>query len=312
MEKSEIIETLNENGLKLVDLDDHYKADKEMVILAIKENPYAIQFAAPQLRDDIEILESAYQRHCTSVRFKNPGKKSIIEYASPALQNNMEHLLRLLKYDSSLIHSFPYHYLQEEYFMKQAVSRNGTVIRYASQEIKNNRAIVLEAAKENGIFLQIQSFQQFVNDREIMMAACISHAGVIELLLDEFKNDLSFVVELLKNADCGGNAIRHLPAAILQNKEVIFNGFILNKYLLLAVIRNKILLNDDAFILMIFEKFPPNHNFIKVFCQLLLIYWRKHELPEEDINNVLRGKLDLIKKITEINPATVIFFQKYL
>ncbi len=233
-----IIEKLKLDGLLLSDLEDHCKSDKELVIIAIQENPYAIQFAALPLRDDVEVVEAALRAYYSSSK-PNPGGYCIINYASERIRDDEDLLLSWLQYDHELVLNFPENYLSEEYFMKKAVSKNPMVLFYGSQEIKNNRQLVLLGAKNGAWFLSETGFSQFHTDREIMLEACKSESYFLEILHDQFKNDHDFVLEVLKNCNTGTSVIRFIPNSILIDKEIIINGFLLNRELLLLVLRNR-------------------------------------------------------------------------
>ena len=308
----ELISTaLKQNGLALAYLSELVKADKKIVLLAIEQNPYSIQFAAQSLIDDLEILKAAYSRDNIASNFENPGQLNLIQYASIEIQSNIVILLELLTYSSSLIHSFPPNFLSEEYFMSQAVTKNGTIIEYASDEIKNNRNIVLAAAKSNGNFMSYQRFNQFINDREIMLAACFSNSNVIKYLPHDFKNDLDFVLELLKKSDCSSN-LQFFPEEFLYDKKVILNGFHYNYRLLLNVIRDKKLLNDEQFILQIFEEIKSNHKFFGAFLKLIEFESYRKLLEDSNDIKIQTQKKNFMKNIMKKNSATNNYLKKYL
>jgi len=302
---------LKQNGLSLAYLSEPMKVDKRIVLLAIEQNPYSIQFAAQSLIDDLEILKAAYCRDYIFSNFQNPGQLNLIQYASIEIQNNIVILLELLTYSISIVHFFPPNFLSEEYFMSQAVTKNGTIIEYASDEIKNNRNIVLDAAKSNGHFMHYSDFNQLINDREMMLTACISNSSVIEVLPDDFKNDLDFVLELVKNSDCSSN-LQFLPEEFLYNKKVILNGFYHNYRLLLNVIRDKKLLNDENFILQIFEEIQSNHKFFGAFLKLIEFESYRKLLEDSNDIKIETQKKNFMKNIMQKNPATINYLKKYL
>lgn len=199
----------------------------------------------------------------------------------------------------------------EEYFMKQAVKSNGLTILFAGPEIQSNREIVLLAAKKNGIFLTYPSFNQFLNDREIMLEACKSHPNVIEILPDHFKNDYQFAFEILSTSNGGGSAIRTFPESIRYDKEIILNGFLLNSDLLRPVLNKIDLMDDDEFIFNLYKSGLPKILSFKSFSQLIVVSWKKNGLMDKDENNGVIGKHGLIKRIIELYPEAEIHFQKY-
>lgn len=313
MKRDEIKEKLKANGLLLAELDQETKEDKELVILAVTENPFSIQFASEALRDDLEVLTAAYKAKSFFREYKNPGGRSIIGYASQEQQNSIDLLLTLLKYDSGLIHHFPRHYLQEEYFMKKAVARNGIVIRFADEKIRYNRDLVLIAAKENGAFLMDNGFNHFLMDREVALNACISNSNVIEYLPDEFKNDKNFVQGVLKNSYVGALMLQHFPRSILKQKDVILDGFVENFDLITFVlVLEENLLHDDELIMEVFKRFPlDKENKLKFLSHLLINFWtKKHPNRKKNLKDALKSKSSLIKRVIEIRPEALPYFEK--
>jgi hypothetical protein len=302
---------LQQNGLALQYLSESQKANKKLVLLAVTQNPFAIQFAAPALRDNEKVLTQAYQRF-PFLWSENPGGLDVIDYASPAQRSNLKLLLRLLKYDFELIFRFPEHYLQEEYFMQKAASIHGEVINHASLSIRYNRSIVLAAAKSRSRFILSPLFDRFWTDREIMLAACSTDSDVFDVLPRTFKYDPSFFIKVLKNSRVSPKNLITLPKIILHNKEVILNGFELNSELLHQALKYDKLLNDDNFILKVYEKLSPSHMYFKVFSKLLLYYFRKNKTTPKLKKKVPQHKHGLLKKIIKINPATATYFEKII
>lgn len=302
MNRLEIINTIKSDGLKLALISEENRNDKQIVRVALEQNPYALQFVGSKLNNDFEVVEYAFINKKEMVNYENPGGLSLIEYAYHSFRINEEILLNLLKYDLSLITYFPSHYLQEEYFMKKAVAKNGSVIRFANHNIKNNREIVLVAAKENGHFLLDNAFAQFYNDREIMLEGCVSNSNIIEdILPSEFKYDFEFVKELFSRTKCYvGSIKKNIPENIWRNKDFVLSSFILNSDLLLSVINDPLYFNDEVFILQIFDKMPQEHMFKKAFFKLLLKIWKCDKKYSSD-------KVQIIKEIIKKHPELKVY-----
>lgn len=296
MKKAEIIKVLKHNGLMLAEMSEVYRNDKQMVLFALENNPFALQYVGAKLIDDFEVVEYAYINKRSFANYENPGDLSLIQYTSQSFRSNEKVLLKLLRYDGLLINYFPAHYLQEVYFMKQAVSKNGMIMLLADENIKNNREIVLIAAKENGYFLSHSSFVQYHNDREMMLEGCISNVNLIESITSEFKNDFDFAKELFSKTKCPIHAmVNNFSENIWRNKDFILSAFVLNQELLLKVVTDMKCFNDEPFILKIFENFPREHMFLKVFFKLLLRSWNWKKVQE----NVPNEKVILINNIVK-------------
>jgi hypothetical protein len=106
--------------------------------------------------------------------------------------------------------------------MHQVVSKNGMLIRHASVELRQNRQLVLLAAKKDGGFLCDSNFQIFCNDREIALAASISSWGYLSCITNNFISDPEFLEGIISNA---GNIkkVLQIPENLLFSNYGIFN-----------------------------------------------------------------------------------------
>lgn len=70
---------LSKKGMLLQNVLEKYKDDKEMVLAAVKECPYALQFASPNMRNDIDVVYEAVKKcgraltYASPILRKNPG-----------------------------------------------------------------------------------------------------------------------------------------------------------------------------------------------------------------------------------------------
>lgn len=93
--KQYFLEHVKLDGLKLSDLSEELRSDKEIVLAAIEQNPYAIQFASQKLRDDEEVVEAALKKRSSIYSsIPNPGGNSVL--------NMLLHELRVILISYSL------------------------------------------------------------------------------------------------------------------------------------------------------------------------------------------------------------------
>lgn len=120
----------------ILDLDNSYRNNKELILLAITSNPNAIQYASERLKGDAEVVLSS---------FKGLNAASAFQYASAELKNDL-------------------------LFIKKAVQINGLIIQYVGKEIKKDKEISLLAVQQNGAALQYL-FKKFKKDKEVILKA---------------------------------------------------------------------------------------------------------------------------------------------
>lgn len=69
-----------------------------------------------------------------------------------------------------------------------AVQQYGLALRFASEELRNNKNIVLAAVQQNGLALQFTS-KEFQNNKEIVLAALQSTPDAFEYASPRLKQD---------------------------------------------------------------------------------------------------------------------------
>ena len=112
----------------------------------------------------------------------------------------------------------------------QAVKTYGRALEFASNELKNDRQIVLESVKNNGLSLKYAS-EQLKNDREIIMIAVDNNKEIAKYLNKEILLDHEFLLFLYKDNDVIKNYLltEQIEEAFVQYAK---NDFIIYRYLL--------------------------------------------------------------------------------
>ena len=163
--------------------------------------------------------------------------------------------------------------------MYQAVSRNAKCINQASLEIKQNRQIVLAAAKQDGHFICSSIFQLFWDDREILLAAVSSSSVFPTCISDEYKSDDEFVDIIISNCEFI-NQLFVIPKEILYSQKGILENNRFKKCFL-----NLSTTNDRFFLL----KKVLIHNFLTI--ELI------NQLKDESIQNQMN--MDVFKRFSQ-------------
>ncbi len=132
-DKEVVLEAVKQGGWALEYTSDELKNDKEVVLEAVKQNGHALYFASKRLRDDKEVVLEAVKQDAMA-----------LEYTSDELKNDKEVVL-------------------------EAVKQDYWALEYASDELKNNKEVVLEAVKQDGWALELAS-DKLRNDKDILNA----------------------------------------------------------------------------------------------------------------------------------------------
>ena len=129
---------VEKNGFVLEYADEELKKDRDIVLAAVKQHGYALQYA-DLLRKDREIVMAAVKNFGRALRFADPELKKDSGIVLAAVKSNAQALAYAseeLKKDRDIVMA--------------AVKQHWEAIEYADPELKKDREIVLAAVKQNG------------------------------------------------------------------------------------------------------------------------------------------------------------------
>lgn len=215
------LKALNIDGNQLEFASEEFKDNLELCKAAVNQNFASIRFCSDRLKGNKDIALLAISKSGLS---EIDGVNARVIYKTIISQNLRDDLDFIFKaYLSNSIFIRPPEYLLSDlFFMNQVVSENGMLIRDASVEIRQNRHIVLIAAKQDGRFLCDYDFQQYWDDREIALAASISSCEYLDCISNQFISDPEFLEGVISSA----NNIKKLfkiPKNLLFSKIGILN-----------------------------------------------------------------------------------------
>ena len=209
-------------------------------IIAVKIDGNQLKFVNEELKDNFDLCYAAINQNFSSIRFCSNRLKSNKDIAllaisksnftshddvdgsiiynsiiAESLRADLDFIFNAFISNPNCIHP-PDYLLNDIFFMYQAVSRNGMLIRFASLEIKHNRQIVLAAAKQDGDFFCDSEFQIFWDDREIVLAAVSSSWDFLTCISDEYKSDDEFIDMIISNC-------KNLRKLFVIPNEILFS-----------------------------------------------------------------------------------------
>ena len=113
-----VLEAVKQAGQSLQDASAELRADKEVVMVAMKQNMKSLKFASPELKRDQEIIMYALE-----------ADPAILRYADPVV-------------------------FEDRAFMEECVSETWLALEYAPEEMRNDKAFVMIAARQNNAALK--------------------------------------------------------------------------------------------------------------------------------------------------------------
>lgn len=174
-QKEFMIEIARQYHLDFQNVNDAFRGDFEFMLEAIKTNRFALTFASDQLKNNPEFMLSAIKID-----------SDFFEYASDSLKNDRKFVIQSLKINGTLF-KYLKHFNNDREIVLEAVlndisdlgddcllvmQNDDSILVFASEELRNDRDLVLAAIKKNKMAYQYAS-EELKNDLEIQSAAGI-------------------------------------------------------------------------------------------------------------------------------------------
>ena len=101
-----------------------------------------------------------------------------------------------------------------------AATINGEILKFASDEIKKNKELVIAAVKQNGLMLEF-AHNDLKDDKEVVLFAVLSQGIALQFASDNLKNDRITVLIAVQSR---GNALRYASDDLKNDKLVVQNA----------------------------------------------------------------------------------------
>ena len=157
-DKDFFLQAINQHGLALAleVASDELKKDKELVLVAIKQDGLALEFASNKLKEDKDFIFSVVKQNRLALKF-----------ASDKLKEDKDFIFSVVKQDGLAL-KFASDELKKNYdIILAAVIQNGRALEYASNELKKNYDIILAAVKQNGQALNYADLTLLIDEQKL-------------------------------------------------------------------------------------------------------------------------------------------------
>eukprot|EP01061_Rhynchopus_euleeides_P004498 TRINITY_DN13747_c0_g1_i1.p1 TRINITY_DN13747_c0_g1~~TRINITY_DN13747_c0_g1_i1.p1 ORF type:complete len:492 (+),score=24.14 TRINITY_DN13747_c0_g1_i1:156-1631(+) len=209
---------------------EHLKADREVVLAAIRQCPSALRHAHVSLREDREVVLAAvhhpYAVECPSFKYAGDALRADrdlalaaiskhpteLKYAHASLRDDREVVLAALRHrlapsESILEHASDSLRADRE-FALAAIHRHGASLEFVHESLKADPAVVLGAVRRDGTALRF-AHESLKSDRDIVFGAllnnpCGTGGHALQYASDSVRADRHVVLE----------AVRKFPEAL--------------------------------------------------------------------------------------------------
>ena len=150
--REDALKIVESDGCKLSELEDKYKADKEIVLLALKRCPLVLKFASQDLKKDKEVVSKAIKRDRSAFEFADESLKADREFVTE-IRMELKYLNDSFRKDKGFVINAVNHsandilfidptLLKDETFLKEILAKNGDVLEYIEKKYRANKEFV--------------------------------------------------------------------------------------------------------------------------------------------------------------------------
>ena len=189
-----------------------FRGDKEIALLAVQTNGGALSYCSKELQDDKEIVMASL---ASSV--KSHWSFEQLSHVSPRLLADRE-VAQYVLYNSRQDHL--QHFSEDIRADKNLIVASNTSIRYASEEIKADRAVVAAAVVYRANDLEWAN-DTFKDDKEIVLSSVSQSGYMLEHASAKLKDDAEVVMTAVKGCP---SALEHASPRLRNNLEIVLEA----------------------------------------------------------------------------------------
>jgi hypothetical protein len=157
--------------------------DRDTVILAVKNDGSALQFASDDLKSDREVVLAAV---------KNDG--SALQFASDDLRSAREVVLAAVKNNGYALEYASYDLTSDREVVLVAINKNSMALQFTDDDLKNDRNFIMKAIKELDMgYILFNAGETLKSDREVLLVAIKSYQGAFHFASEHLKTDINFI-----------------------------------------------------------------------------------------------------------------------
>ena len=212
----------------------YFQNDKEVVLVAVKVNGFALKHASKELQQDRDVVLAAVSEHHNALELldrKNPLRNDVeivlaavrqdgtaLEYAGKQAQANPEVVLAAVEENGYAMQYAAPALKKDTQFALRAVALDATIaFQYVAARLRDNNTVALAAVAKNGDALQFAS-DRLRSNRKFMLEAVAKNGDALQFASEDLRNDKDVVLAAVRNH---WKALRYASKDLQSNKDVM-------------------------------------------------------------------------------------------
>ena len=151
-DKEIVLIAVREKGRALQYASEELRGDKEVVFEAVNQDSFALRYASDELRGDKDVVFGAVRQYGRALQDQGATPLLIhhpLNYASKELKNDKEIVLVTVQQDGYALRYASVELRGDKEVVLKAVNQEGHAIRYASNELKNDQDVIRAALNQD-------------------------------------------------------------------------------------------------------------------------------------------------------------------
>lgn len=214
-----VMKAVKQHGPALQWASSGFRRDPGVVIAALQQDGRALQYAAKAMREDpAVVLEATRQQYgqplqfATADFFRREGEdmEAVFDMASGRTR-----WLAAVARDGTTLRHAPREFRQDREVVTVAVSQRGAALEHAARELAGDSAVVLQAVRQEGCSLQFAS-PDLRASRDVVLEAVKQDGLALEFASQELKDDQGIVKEAVEQ---DGRSLRFASLRFRRNMQ---------------------------------------------------------------------------------------------
>ena len=173
---------------------DLWRDNKNVALIAIEKNPFAIKEISERLKDDEQIAIKAIGIYGNTY-----------EYLSERLKNKREIVIKALEHPGEIVKFLPQKFYKDREIILKCIQKNGDILKHVYENFKNDEEIVWEAVRQKKTSIQYVG-KKFLNNKELFLFALknleknnnLSYGYILDIADETLKDDIEIVYHAIK------------------------------------------------------------------------------------------------------------------
>jgi hypothetical protein len=191
-------------------VSDALKTDRDFLLEMVSLDAYCLEFFSEELKQDEQIVLAAA---------KNSGNAAL-EFGAEKFKKNKNILTEVVKNSHNALSFLAENEKNDKKLVITAVDHNGYALQYASEQLRNDKDVVIAAVRNYGNALEYAS-EQLQNDKDLVITAVRTNGDALQYASEELQNDKDVAMAALINST---EAFEYVSERLQSDKEFILHA----------------------------------------------------------------------------------------